>query len=363
MSASKITGSGVIPRRAFLGAAAAAGTASLIGAPALLALDGLNPVRPRGVASRSSFRMAVLGDSIMWGQGLRTEEKYWFTTKSWLAHELGRPVEHQLFAHSGARIEPYSYLDAQPALGGEIPSPSPSVVKQAQLVQNPSEIDLVLLDGGANDVGLSNAMSPEATPPWIAEKMRTKCGERMKAMLCYLAGLFPNARFAVTGYYPLVSLQSFAGVDAIVALIGRVYGLDPVAATLYTNQRDVLLSKSYAFANESAKWLRWAVDETNALFPNRAVFAKPAIDGDRCFAASDSHIWGLEPDPVRAQRIAECNATGRSTFFDFETMDLGRNYDPVCPLASIMHPNAKGAQRYFEALTAELPELLPFWRA
>ena len=347
---------GARSRRSFL-TAAAAGAAALAGGRTLRAVERIVPrARP--------FTMAVIGDSIMWGQGLADSQKFWHQTRDWLAHELRVPVTHHFLAHSGARIQPYPYLDAQAPMYGEIPSPAPSVVKQAQLVPNPADVDFVLLDGGANDVGLMNALSPDVGPDWIATNMQAKCGERMKALLCWLVGHFPNAQFAVTGYYPLVSAQSFAAMNVIVQLVQIVFGLPPVAAQAYAAGRDALLAKSYAFSNDSARWLKWAVDETNALFPDRVVFAKPDIDGDRCFGASDTHIWGLfANDPVRARRNAECEVTGRNTILDFETMQSGVNYDPVCPHASVMHPNEKGSAKYYQALIAELPKFLPAWKA
>jgi hypothetical protein len=47
---------------------------------------------------------------------------------------------------------------------------------------------------------------------------------------------------------------------------------------------------------------------------------------------------------------------------DFNTMDVGPNFDPICLIENVMHPNAKGAERYFEALSAELPQFFPVWR-
>ncbi len=340
---------------------AVVGTASVLGASTLFALDHLGPT-PRFGRSARPFGMAVIGDSIMWGQGLAENDKYWHKTMSWLKSELGRPINCHVLAHSGARIEAYSWMDLQAPLHGEIPNAAPSVVKQAQLVPNPAEIDFVLVDGGANDIGLSNAMNPDLDVAWIAEQARTKCGDRMKSLLCYLVGLFPNARFVVTGYYPLLSEQSFAHTDAIIRAFEQAFGCERAEATAYASQRSVLLAKSYAFSNETARWLQWAVDETNALFPDRAVLVKPAIDGDRCFAAADTHLWGLEHDPAATARRAACQASGRLTLWDFERMAVGRDFDPVCYVASIMHPNAKGAHRYFEAVSAELPRLVPAWR-
>ena len=307
--------------------------------------------------------MAVIGDSIVWGQGLRQEQKFWHKTQDWLAKRLARPVEYQFLAHSGARIEPFPGLDARPAMHGEIPSPWPSVVRQAEIVRDPERIEFVLLDGGANDVGLVEAVGPRATTEWIAREMRDKCGARMKALLCYAAGLFPNARFAVTGYYPALSAESFAVPDAVVALFTLTGLLELADARDYVAERQTLLDKSYAFADESTRWLEWAVAETNARFPGRVVFARPEIDGPRCFGAADTHLWGVaENDPAKTNRLVECRQVGRVGLFHPGTLELNAPA-LMCETASVVHPNAKGAVRYYEALVPAVERLLPHWTA
>src|SRR2546430_13444882 len=47
---------------------------------------------------------SVLGDSILWGQGLKEEHKAWHQVKSWLEQTTGREVREKIEAHSGAVI-------------------------------------------------------------------------------------------------------------------------------------------------------------------------------------------------------------------------------------------------------------------
>lgn len=59
------------------------------------------------LAEKSAGRplnVLVLGDSVMWGQGLRPENKSWHHLKIWLAQHTGRPVIEKSEAHSGAVI-------------------------------------------------------------------------------------------------------------------------------------------------------------------------------------------------------------------------------------------------------------------
>ncbi|HEX8737973.1 MAG TPA: twin-arginine translocation signal domain-containing protein, partial [Pyrinomonadaceae bacterium] len=55
-------------------------------------------------AAARDLQMLILGDSIMWGQGLLEEQKFWYLTKEWLRRQTGRNVAHHLEAHSGATI-------------------------------------------------------------------------------------------------------------------------------------------------------------------------------------------------------------------------------------------------------------------
>src|SRR6266566_1620064 len=55
-------------------------------------------------AAGEPLEMLVLGDSIMWGQGLKPEQKFSWRIKCWLQEKTNREVRQQVFAHSGALI-------------------------------------------------------------------------------------------------------------------------------------------------------------------------------------------------------------------------------------------------------------------
>lgn len=46
-----------------------------------------------------SLEMLVLGDSILWGQGLKAEHKSWHMVKLWLEKNTGRRVVERIEAH------------------------------------------------------------------------------------------------------------------------------------------------------------------------------------------------------------------------------------------------------------------------
>src|ERR1041385_3847233 len=50
------------------------------------------------------FNLLVLGDSILWGQGLKTEHKSWHLVKNWLEENQHMTVRERVEAHAGAVI-------------------------------------------------------------------------------------------------------------------------------------------------------------------------------------------------------------------------------------------------------------------
>src|SRR5207245_2048873 len=59
---------------------------------------------PDESSAERSLNMLVLGDSILWGQGLKDEHKAWYQVKTWLQQTASRDVREKIEAHSGAVI-------------------------------------------------------------------------------------------------------------------------------------------------------------------------------------------------------------------------------------------------------------------
>ncbi len=79
-----------------------------IGAFSVLLLTGRNAFSlPHFIENNKDFEMLVVGDSIVSGQGLREEDKFYTLTKNWLQHEVfqnKRKVKLKNYSHSGARL-------------------------------------------------------------------------------------------------------------------------------------------------------------------------------------------------------------------------------------------------------------------
>jgi len=288
------------------------------------------------------FELAVLGDSVVWGSGLPEEDKSWKLVLGWLEAQLGRRVHQQVLAHSLAVVAPDPVKDAVPAAWGEIRFQHPSITYQALSdprldAPGPEAIDLLLLDGGINDLNPFNLVLPWRSPQWVRDQAAELCGRKMKALLLPVLDRFPKARVVVTGYYPVVSSQtSFAGV------------LAPLLPF-----RPRLIELSAAWRQASGEWLRWAVGEANlhATGPKpRVLYANPEFKPENSYAAPDSFLWTLgealtDGSPLGRHRRSECR---RLKF-----------WDPICPIDMAVHPNRKGARAYADAVIQALDPFLP----
>ena len=108
------------------------------------------PLTPDKPAERP-LNMLVLGDSIMWGQGLLEQHKAWYQVKSWLKENTSRDVRENVAAHSGAvvGVNDVPWSNDAPR-DGEVSSAVPTVNHELdralQSYASPSQVDLVLVE-------------------------------------------------------------------------------------------------------------------------------------------------------------------------------------------------------------------------
>src|SRR6266480_625935 len=113
------------------------------------------------------FNMLVVGDSVLWGEGLKTEHKSWHQVKIWIEKTTGRPVIEQIEAHSGAVVEGRTADEKLTATDGEVDVALPSVLNQVdralQHYGNGAKVDLVLVTGCVNDIGAPNLLDADSS--------------------------------------------------------------------------------------------------------------------------------------------------------------------------------------------------------
>ncbi|MFE5671660.1 hypothetical protein ACFQ58_08625 [Agromyces sp. NPDC056523] len=231
-----------------------------------------------------ALTVAICGDSAMWGQGLLREHTYAFLSSTEIARQLGEqlvilpgrgvePLRGE--ARSGAKTLPFRpqpgdvgdaerfienfpdfFQSAQEIndfrigddespgakLFGENPAPFPTVievVKRFATTGAGAAADLVLLDGGINDVDFEGVLDP--TGPGLGRVKRSikdAFNLRLGELLEEAREAFPNAVIVYVGYYSVFSpetdreeIKSFgkyqSGKSAFLIALNDLIQMDP----------------------------------------------------------------------------------------------------------------------------------------
>jgi lysophospholipase L1-like esterase len=166
--------------------------------------------------------MLVLGDSILWGQGLKAENKPVYHVKLWLEKNTGRRVVERIEAHSGAVIERASVADTHTSSNPEVNLGLPTVNDELDSAMgfyaDTSQVDLVLISGCGNDVGVQNLLNALNSGE-VDNMTQEKCGKPVENLLRRITTAFPAAQVIVTGYYPFFSDETRN--DFVLKALGR----------------------------------------------------------------------------------------------------------------------------------------------
>ncbi len=308
------------------------------------------------------FYIGVIGDSVLWGNGLPEEDKISTLVAAGIEARTGRRAIVQRMAQSAARIIPQPGDDVcEAGCSGEVPLVSTSITWQAELLENPAQLDLVLLDGCVNDLGLLYIMDPATPADELAWTSEFLCGHEMLALLLHVRERAPQAAIVVTGYYPFVSDQSdLLGISAWLQTLGQEVVPEGVAL------RNVLAEHSQTFVDAAHRGLRAAVAHATAANDggpaSRIAFVDPGFGPENALFAPNSWLWnltsrnldipGLEQDlhvfpedPMHGFRLEWCfEPQVRSTIIE-------------CLYASVAHPNPCGAWAYAAQVLRRLEEL------
>ena len=330
-------------------------------------------ITPCNLTNNEVFNMVVIGDSIAWGNGLNKKNKYPYHLADWLQGKLNRPVEVTVYAHSGATIsgEPGKSIDPN------LNSGTPTLIDQAKSINNKDKVDLILVSGGINDVGISNILDAN-TPVETINSLSASIKDPMTNLLAHLLEE-TNAKIIVTGYYPLITEESKVeiqdrAVAGALALTSKktisqsesvlISALDdPTAAKVeaawyliegIANNIDNigeddanLRANSDTFYAISSDSLEKAVDAADK-GQNRIKFVDPLFERKNSYRASNSFLWelnsGLKTNDFQYQERAEL-VEKTYALLDF----IKRAENKINPIA---HPNRKGAAKYADAIKA-----------
>src|SRR4051812_35508147 len=121
-------------------------------------------------------KIAIIGDSVAWGQGLVPSNKYVYKVAAGLNVN---PQDVCLQAHSGAEIGVGHSTDPG-TQSGEVPLSCPTILSQLDQIANPDTYDLLLINGGGNDVGFQNIFNPMSDLNDLHRKTWKACHDDMK---------------------------------------------------------------------------------------------------------------------------------------------------------------------------------------
>jgi hypothetical protein len=353
----------LLERREFLRKGAAvigAGALGLGGVGELLARTGRGqlPIATKAPASADVFRIAVIGDSVMWGQGLHDLQKFSTKVRHHLQNNLGgREVSLENRAHSGAVIgfaDPATTDESWAArnVNGEFPTGFPTIAYQAaKQVTNPESVDLLLMDGGINDVGIGRIMDPSTTVDWLRNLIGVTMRDRLPGLLDVVVPRFPKATILIMNYFPVTSDES--NVEAVTGLLGFFLG-PIIGAQVYTDLRARQAERWRVFHDDSTAAMRQAAADANARFGTQRVrFVDSGFGPANAVGASSPWLYAPgEIDPVDYLRQAVC---------DSNEPDLIARQS--CYRANTGHPNRFGAEAYAGAIIREISPLIPGWKA
>jgi lysophospholipase L1-like esterase len=342
---------------------------------------GQNPQSEPEQRATRSLNMLVLGDSILWGQGLKTEHKAWYHVKLWLEKNTGRPVVERIEAHSGAVIERSSLTDNLTSTNREVnlglPTMHDEIESALNFYSDGSRIDLVLVSGCGNDVGVQNLLNASRTEE-VDDMTRAKCGAPMENLLRRIIRVFPSAQVIVTGYYPFFSDKTRH--DFIVKAMARKF-FKTKQDSSYMNSKEVferLKANSKQWYETSNKTLAAAVQKINNEIGGglrRVVFARIEFPPDHSFAAPETRLWGFNRSPLRMMlvilsfgkillpsndemrknRTASCNELYADQPNQTSEQKKERKAQRLyCRYAALGHPNKKGALLYADTITSIL---------
>jgi len=336
------------------------------------------------------LNLVVLGDSISWGQGLKDEHKAWFLIKSWLQQVTGREVRETVEAHSGAVIGSPADPNGESTrdLDGELSRAYPTINGQLahalKAFGDPSQVDLVLVNGCINDLDSRRLLNAANTPDKIRELAQAKCGPPMELLLTRIATVFPNANVVVTGYYPILS-EKTANDLFMRALARRFYTPEPGAPRINDKiLRARLIAISHEWYQTSDQMLAAAAQKIDAqlrekMSHQRVLFADVAFAPENSFAAKQSRLWGFDAswlrkmlvlltlgkvqlrtnDERRHQRGELCEELFKKPVNETPNDKAARKDRLLrCRLAAVGHPNRKGAAMYADAVGRLLRRML-----
>ncbi len=329
----------------------------------------------------------VVGDSLVWGQGLEEKDKFYSLTGNWLATEAfggRREIDLKVKAHSGATLKLHKNEEDALSKAGrketekynpEINVGFPSTLTQLETAHEeynaagipPSEVRLIMMSGGITDISVAAILNPFGDNRQLESDIEKYCSKDMSDVLGRAAELFPNAITAVIGYYPMISPKTSAHelFNFVLEAYGLPRSLKPVANNVLTRQffkviRKKSLKRSRIWIKGSEAKIRGAIDELNKrIGSTRAVYVTAPIDESNTYGTGNGLLFkmlkkGRIDDHFYAERKEQCGPV----LNDLKDK-TGLKY-PVrfCDMAAVGHPSPEGSKAFTESIKSALAPYL-----
>jgi hypothetical protein len=249
-------------------------------------------------------------------------------------------------AHSGGTMGLNSHF-ADNAFG-EVPISWPTIAQQAAtFVDHPESIDLLLLNGGINNIDIRVILNPSTNPQDLTEDIETFCYIAMKQLLTDLLDRFPAAKIVLTGYYPILSPES--DLNRILPFLD-ILGIGHPSSWPTKLLLQKIFELSPPFWRESDASVARAVQDVRT--PDRVKSVRLPFTVANAVSATQPLLFGLKPitlepeDEVVGERKIACNLYFNAPL---EWPSLFQCYH-----ASAGHPNVQGAQLISKSILAAL---------
>ena len=338
------------------------------------------------VSQAREFELLVVGDSLIFGQGLLENDKIFTHVAEWLKSSAAvspRAVNVKVKAHSGSTLKFHpDEAEAYRKAGRdetfyykpEVNVSFPSTWKQLEVAANEyraegkSGADLILLTGCITDISVAKVLDPKGDDELLRQQVKKYCHDDMLELLAHAARLHPSASIAVIGYFPMISPRSngkrlFNGwleardTNRIVKWIMN----NPITRKLiFQKIGNRAIERSRIWFEESSKQLQAAVDDFNRLSDRkRAIFVRSPLTEENSVEAPNTLLFrmgrhGISEDPMFAERKTDCDQAlpelKRSTGLEYPVR--------FCEVAGVGHPNPAGARKYAEAIIEMLPTII-----
>ena len=336
------------------------------------------------VQNSDAFEMLVVGDSVIWGQGLEEKDKTYTLVKNWLQTELNKQVNLKNKSHSGATIflhEKESQLlktadkSEREEFYPEVNTSFPTLSTQIEIAKNEYEkegkradkVDLIMLTGGIVDITVAGVLNPLGSNQELKKQIVQYCNEDMFRFLDESAVVFPKALFVVIGYFPILSPKTDTAemLNSFLEAYSIPRPLKPFANNILTRPffriiKKKALKRSRTWFEDSNRELQTAVNRVNKKTgKQRAVFVKTSLTEENALDTANTLLFKMKEkgrlnDSLYDERQIECKKVLQNLRKSISLKQSIRQ----CEIAAIGHPTPEGAKVYAEDVKAILKNIL-----